>query len=335
MSDNSLISVIVPVYNVEPYLTKCIDSIISQTYKNIEIILVDDGSTDHSGEICDRYTKTDCRIRALHKLNGGLSSARNVGIDAALGEFICFFDSDDWVEPNIIKASYNTIIKDQTDIVIWGVQKDYLDKNGSLIKTESVVLEDAICNRSEKQYQPLLSEAGLAIIGYAWNKLYRTALLHNNKVKFEEGTSLVEDIIFNQTAFIYANSISFLKIVGNHYNQRIRETLGAKFYHNYYDLKIRACKSREMILAAYGASPKEIKQAMDSIYFSAIKSACRMVCKSKNITRRGKSIYMRKICSTKQALETIKTASLHGKDKIFRIIFKLKQYWIFEVLYKA
>ena len=93
--ENDLVSIVVPIYNVEKYLKKCIDSIINQTYKNIEIILVDDGSTDNCGKICDEYTKTDNRIVVIHKKNGGLSDARNAGLDIAKGKYIAFVDSDD------------------------------------------------------------------------------------------------------------------------------------------------------------------------------------------------------------------------------------------------
>ena len=100
--NEELISIIVPVYNVEEYLKECIDSIINQTYKRIEIILVDDGSTDKSGKICDDYAKIDKRIKVVHKENGGLSDARNVGISVSSGKYIAFVDSDDWVEKNYV-----------------------------------------------------------------------------------------------------------------------------------------------------------------------------------------------------------------------------------------
>lgn len=104
-----MISVIVPIYNVGNYLARCIESIIQQTYKNIEIILVDDGSTDSSSEICDRYEKTDERIRVIHKRNGGLSSARNAGIEIAVGEYLAFVDSDDWILSHHIESLYNLL----------------------------------------------------------------------------------------------------------------------------------------------------------------------------------------------------------------------------------
>ena len=99
-----LISVIVPVYNVEPYLRRCVDSILRQTYRNLEILLVDDGTKDNCGAICDAYARQDERVKVIHKENGGLSSARNAGIDASTGEYLSFVDSDDWIEPDMIKA---------------------------------------------------------------------------------------------------------------------------------------------------------------------------------------------------------------------------------------
>ena len=110
------ISVIVPVYNVEKYLTKCVDSIMNQTYKDLEIILVDDGSTDNSGKICDEYVKKDKRFKVIHKKNGGLSDARNVGIKNSTGEYLSFIDSDDYIDNDMIECLYNACIKNNADI---------------------------------------------------------------------------------------------------------------------------------------------------------------------------------------------------------------------------
>ena len=115
---NELISIVVPVYNVEKYLKKCIDSIINQTYENLEIILVDDGSTDNSKKICDEYILKDNRIKVIHKENGGLSDARNVGVDKAKGEYIVFIDSDDWIDEKMIEILYYIIKKNNSDISI-------------------------------------------------------------------------------------------------------------------------------------------------------------------------------------------------------------------------
>ena len=118
--NNKLISIVVAVYNVEKYISACIDSLLAQNYANVEIILVDDGSTDHSGEICDSYSKRDKRIKVIHKENGGLSSARNVGIEMANGSLIGFVDGDDTVEKEMYEQLYTNMISTNSDISICG-----------------------------------------------------------------------------------------------------------------------------------------------------------------------------------------------------------------------
>ena len=114
--NNDLISIIVPVYNVEKYIVRCLESILSQTYKNIEVIIVNDGSVDKSGEICERYAKKDNRIKLINKSNGGLSDARNKGIDQANGIYITFVDSDDYISQNYVEILYKLIKENNADI---------------------------------------------------------------------------------------------------------------------------------------------------------------------------------------------------------------------------
>ncbi len=122
--EKPLISVIVPVYKAEQFLKKCVDSIVNQTYKNLEIILVDDGSPDKCGELCDEFAKNDDRIKVIHKENGGQSSARNVGLDIMTGEYVGFVDSDDWIEPNMYEKLYGLIEKNNAHIVACGIRCD-------------------------------------------------------------------------------------------------------------------------------------------------------------------------------------------------------------------
>lgn len=120
MSQETLLSVIIPVYNVEEYLAKCVDSILNQTYRNLEVILVNDGSKDGSGSICDDFVQKDSRVRVIHKENGGLSSARNAGMDAAKGEYISFIDSDDWIETDSYEHLLGLMEKYQVKLVCGG-----------------------------------------------------------------------------------------------------------------------------------------------------------------------------------------------------------------------
>ena len=124
-----LVSVVVPIYNVERYLDRCIESIVNQTYTNLEILLIDDGSPDHCPEMCDEWAKKDHRIRVIHKKNAGQGMARNTGIENASGEYICFFDSDDYIDKCLIEKSYQVICEEKADIVLYGCVNAYPEKN--------------------------------------------------------------------------------------------------------------------------------------------------------------------------------------------------------------
>ena len=120
---NDIVSVVIPVFNVEKYIAKCIESLISQTYKKLEIILVDDGSTDYSGKICDEYSKLDNRIFVIHKENGGVSSARNIGMKKTTGSWVSFVDSDDWIETDFIEQLLSEGTKEEADVVLCGYNR--------------------------------------------------------------------------------------------------------------------------------------------------------------------------------------------------------------------
>lgn len=131
-----LITLVIPIYNIENYLGRCLDSVINQTYKDLEIILVNDGSTDNSLEICESYAKEDSRIKIINKNNGGLSSARNVGLDACKGDYVTFIDSDDWVSLDYIEILYKNIIDNNADISIINAIKVKSQNNDFTLKEQ-------------------------------------------------------------------------------------------------------------------------------------------------------------------------------------------------------
>lgn len=178
-----LISIIVPVYKVEKYLRRCIQSIICQTYSNIEIILVDDGSPDRCGEICDEYAEMDNRIKVIHKDNGGQATARNAGLDIAKGEYISFVDSDDYISENMIQTLYNRIVKDSSDMAVCGYT--YVDENDSTHKYEKRNSSVPICDEiiDSKRFFEYLTRKKYSCYVVPWNKLYRRELFDNLRYK--------------------------------------------------------------------------------------------------------------------------------------------------------
>lgn len=182
VSKEPLVSVIVPVYNVEKYLSCCLDSIILQTYKNLEIIVVDDGSTDDSGDICDEYAKKDKRIEVIHKKNGGLSDARNAGLNVAKGEYITLIDSDDWVDNDYVEQQVVAIMESGADIIITSHKVHYPKKIIDYATSERAVYGP------EEVLERILYSQGIDLS--AWAKLYRAELFYG--VKYPKGR-LYED----------------------------------------------------------------------------------------------------------------------------------------------
>lgn len=175
-----LISVVVPVFNVSEYLNACLDSILSQTYTKLEIILVDDGSTDESGRICDEYVKKDSRIKLIRQKNGGLSAARNAGIDIASGKYITFIDSDDYVDSTYISYLYGLLVKDNADISVCQNRKIYSDGSSS---QDICLKDDFVIQENDKCMKEFLSSSYIDCA--AWAKMYRTVFFED--IRYPEG----------------------------------------------------------------------------------------------------------------------------------------------------
>ncbi len=221
----ALISIIVPVYKVEEYLNKCIDSILNQAYKNLEVILVDDGSPDRCGEICDEYAQKDDRVRVVHKQNGGLSDARNAGIDAATGEYLMFVDSDDYIHPEMAAKLYEALARDEADMALCNFL--YVDENGektdeendnSPIKDEVLTRDEAFCKalRSYKKWYYVV----------AWNKLYKKEIFKT--LRFPYGKVHEDEFVIHKVLGACAK-ISCISDPLYYYVQRTGSIMSAEY----------------------------------------------------------------------------------------------------------
>lgn len=192
-----LFSIIVPVYNVEKHLSKCLDSIINQTYKNIEIICVNDGSNDNSLNILEQYAEKDSRIKIINQENGGVASARNAGIKASSGEYIWFIDSDDWIEANACEVLNNYIVNNDTDLINFNF---YRVKDGK----KSKVTHGLSDRFTEKTYNFFDIQVDICkkIYTNCWNSCFKAKLLKDNNIFFPEKFNLCEDILFVIKCFL-------------------------------------------------------------------------------------------------------------------------------------
>lgn len=194
---DELVSVIVPVYGTEAYLDRCVASITNQTYRNLEIILVDDGSTDHCPEMCDSWADVDGRIKVIHKINGGLSSARNVGIDSANGDYLYFLDSDDWIVPDLVERVMELFLIHKPDIVTFDCNR--INEKGEIYATTENIKEGMLSK--EEAVTELLKGN---INNYACNKVYKKEVFFN--VRFPEGRAW-EDMATAYRLFLNAERI--------------------------------------------------------------------------------------------------------------------------------
>lgn len=220
---DSLISVIVPIYNVEDYLDRCVDSIINQTYKNLEIILVDDGSPDNCPKMCDDYAKKDSRIKVVHKKNGGLSDARNAGMKVATGEYVSFIDSDDYISLDFYETLLQTIVDNDSDIVECSVVKFYEDNNFDEYSDDLKVTN----------YDTLYALDGLInenpFKQHVWNKLYKSSVALD--IPYAVG-KLNEDEFWTYQVFGKAKKVTRINKTMYYYFQR-----GSSIMGNGYNIK--------------------------------------------------------------------------------------------------
>nr|WP_106784358.1 glycosyltransferase [Lysinibacillus timonensis] len=257
----SKIDIIVPVYNVEKSLDICIDSIINQTMKDINIILINDGSTDNSGKICDSYAKKDPRITVLHIPNGGVSNARNIGIEHSSSKYIQFVDSDDYIDKNMCLRLYNNAEKYNADVTACGF----------VFETNNEVVKRVSFNGIFRNIEDFKNGFGpFYLSGYAhvlWNKLYKRQCIHT---LFNTSISIGEDLLFNLEVFKNINSICCIKDMLYHYSYMNNMGLTRKKYNNLFTLKKFEFESVESFAFNYLKCNNETTKYLNSIIYRDI-----------------------------------------------------------------
>ena len=265
---DKLISVVIPIYKVEKYIFRCVDSVLNQTYKNLEIILVDDGSPDACPKICDEYAKKDARVIVIHKQNGGLSSARNAGIEIAKGEYITFIDSDDYVNDNYVETLYKAICEDGTDLAIGSHRAVY--DNGTVI--------DRSCSKrctlsSVEALKCVLYDDGIDVS--AWAKLYKLELFSD--IRYPEGR-LYEDAATTYKLIDKAGKISLDSKVIYNYMIRINSIAAGAFSPKKMDLITSTKEMCDYIVEKYPELEKAAKRRLTYAYLSTLSQLAQSKC---------------------------------------------------------
>lgn len=204
-----LVSVIIPVYNVEKYLDRCVQSVVNQTYKNLEIILVDDGSPDNCPEMCERWAQGDSRIKVVHKQNAGLGMARNSGLDSATGEYVCFFDSDDYVDVSTVEKCITAMLRDNSDVAVFGCVNDYGDRK---IPQKLDVKKFLFEGKSvQDELIPSLLTYGMGFGVSCCMKMFRCKAINDNSLRFKSEREIIsEDTLFILELFPKIRAVSII-----------------------------------------------------------------------------------------------------------------------------
>lgn len=299
-----VISIIIPVYNVEKYLERCLNSIIQQTYTNIEVILVNDGSKDSSLEICKEYQLKDSRIVIIDKINEGVSVARNTGIQAATGKFIGFVDPDDWIEPEMYHSMHKVMQKHRCDVAFCNYSKDTkISCSPKLLKIKKDVLnkqeiiDELICNMIG--IEDILPKY-YNIMGCVWRCLYRKDFIDNHNLKFTPGVVIMEDLIFTVEALINCSSVCIDRGVWYHYMQNKSSSLHA-YIENMWNDQTRVHETLENVLNEAGLEDY-MRNRLDSRYIAM--AACSI----------GNEMY-RSSSNIKDKMDAIKEIISDGKLK--------------------
>ena len=272
------ISVVMPVYGVEPYLHRAAESILKQTFRDLELILVDDCSPDRCGEICEEIAKNDSRVKVLHlEKNGGLSNARNQGMALAAGKYILFMDSDDYLDLDALQLAVDSIHKNPAKLVIWGLIEEYYDNENRLSTSVKVDYPEHLFSSKEELRPHIIRLEEKTLLGYQWNKLYDFDYLREKQLKYEQ-VALIEDILFSISFVEDIDSLNILNITPYHYQKKIDYGLTSKFVSDYYDLHMLRISKMLELYKKWDLCTEEVKCILANIYVRYVTSAIQRNC---------------------------------------------------------
>lgn len=324
------VSIVVPIYNAEQFLEPCVESILSQTYQNIEILLVNDGSKDSSGKLCDSYAQKDSRVKVLHRENSGVSATRNCGIEHASGEYLMFVDSDDALEPDTVEKNLALAKEKNLDLVIYSFRYHFVD------------------DRVEKPNQPKQSYFGeaedffencfttlldLELINPPWNKLIKKSIVDDNQIRFHKDFSICEDMAFSTQVLAACKRIGLNREMYYHYNLKSTGTLVFKFHANYYealsffyDQALEYCRK----FTNHEVQVRRLQQLFVNLAFVQLKR----ICCNETLDKKVKYEMMHAITEDDRLKTACREADLNWKKRLTCRLIKKKNFWLLDKLYR-
>ena len=319
-----IISIIVPVYNVEKYLHKCVDSILEQTFKDFELILINDGSTDNCGDICESYSKFDNRIKVFHQKNQGVSSSRNKGIIESKGKYIMFLDSDDYVASNYCEVLIDAIEHKNHSLIISSFYIHRLD-TGEILKV----------GYGEKETNYKVDKAEFYsvyeknLLNFSWNKIYKTNIIKDNNISFIENIQLGEDLLFNLEYLKYVDGeiIIVNKYLYN-YILKSRDSLVRRYHKNLFETCKYSYSELYNCMLLFGTDMLEKNQSYYSSYLNYLHTVLDNTFKNSELSFIKKIRYNNMIIKTEEFKKALQNADKLEFNKRFLALYKLENYFI-------
>lgn len=317
------ISVVMPIYKVEKYLAKAIESVLNQTHKDIEVFLIDDGSPDNSGTICDDYAKKDNRIIVIHKQNEGAPEARNIAIDKSNGKYIYFIDSDDWIESTMLEKMHNLAENNTADLIVTGFCMEYYEK-GKYVQYQNKI-KDRVFSSQQEFRNEAYKYLNNSILSLPWNKLYLSKTIKEHKIRFPN--KKWDDHHFNMEYLKYVNKVVMSEITMYHW-YRSRE--GSETMINYQDPNMFEIRKEHFehikeLYRYWNQSDSDSINSINSYYIGRLFQCIQEISDNQEIKHKDKIKKIKQILNDKETNESLKNCNkLSLKFKILVLPMKVK-----------
>lgn len=295
------VSVIVPIYNGESYIDDCMKCLLKQTHQNVEFILVNDGSKDHTKEMCDQYAKVDDRIHVIHQQNKGLSGARNAGIAAATGKYVYFFDVDDKISEKLVEDNYRLAKEQDADLVMFGFRYFNVDENRFV---ERPLSKDFIGNDQEFFEQCLVDTIDHEVFNAPWNKMIKRSLFQDESLCFDSNYPIYEDIIFASLLLQKTKKIVVNKQIYYDYYLKSSGSLLTRFFMNFFESVSRFHMNAMDYCSMYEENEKQILR-FNKLYSTLVVMHLKQISCQKTLTKEKKYEMIGKICGNDRFLDAL------------------------------
>lgn len=330
MKEVPFLSVIVPVYNAELYLEQSIESVLEQSYRDFELILINDCSKDNSKLICENYAQRDKRIKVVDlKKNGGAGNARNIGIQHAKGQYITFMDSDDVIDKELYKNANDLVRRYNLDMVVWGMTEEYYNAEGKCYCINKIGMNNRLC-LNEKEVEDIVIELeDKTLFGYQCNRFYRSSILIDHKIQFEK-VILYEDYFFNLKVVQYIKTLGVIEDCGYHYMKRQNQSITSSYVPEYFELSTRRIATMYRLYEQWEKIDKKIIDILGARYLRYILAAIVKSYDSRAETNKNERVRMlKKIEESDLYQSTSKRCSIRENSlKIIQIGMNSKN-WLF------